>query len=71
MDIFVGVFMSIVGGLAAVVVAGAILLLYLKSLFKVIRALQGRSEFSPMTLVRVVGIFIPVLGVLMGFVKGT
>lgn len=70
MDIFVGIFMTVVGGLVAIVVCGALLLLYLKNAYKVLQTLQGKTGYSVLTAVRAVGIFIPLLGIVMGLVKG-
>lgn len=70
MDIFVGIFMTVVGGFVGVVVIGGILFLYFKNLWKVVLTLQGKTEFTFRTIIRAAGIFFPLLGIAMGFVKG-
>ena len=53
----------------SVVSLGA-LVLYLKSFYKVIRVFKGEVQFSFWTVIRVVGIFMPAIGVTMGFKNG-
>ena len=48
-----------------------VVMLYARNLFKVIKTVQGDTQFSLRTILRVFGIFMPLLGVAMGFVNGS
>lgn len=53
-----------------VVVSFAMLALYLKNLYKVYRVLKSEVKFTFWTAIRIVGIFMPAVGITMGFKNG-
>ena len=47
-----------------------IFVLYVRNLYKVIQTLKGKSAISIRTVIRAIGVFFPILGIVMGLVKG-
>ena len=55
---------------AGFVLIAFVVYLYLNNLFKVVRTVQGENQYSIRTILRAIGIFLPLLGVFMGCIKG-
>ena len=61
---------DILTAIFVVVVGLGMLALYLKNLYKVYRVYKGELEFSFWTIIRAIGIFVPAIGITMGFKNG-
>ena len=70
MNEVVVIFFTIILYIAVAAVICGLLLLYVKNAHKVLLTLQGKSGFSLITIVRAAGIFFPLLGIVMGLIKG-